>query len=78
VWALVSRTDSDFEGFSWLHNVDAALWQDAPVEEGVAAPTGEFDEAKSLLRTEPFYNTTDRWIFILRVRCELSRRSAAF
>jgi hypothetical protein len=59
--ALVSRTDSVFEGFSWLHNVDAALCQGAPVEESVAGPIGEFDEAKSLLRTEPFYDATDRW-----------------
>jgi hypothetical protein len=60
VWALVSRTDPDFEGFARLHNVDAALCQDAPVEESVAGSIGEFDEAKSLLRTEPFYDATDR------------------
>jgi hypothetical protein len=60
VWALMSRTDSDFEGFTWLHSVDAALRQHAPMEEGVAGPIGEFYEAKSLLRTEPFYDAMDR------------------
>ena|SRR5271166_5127853 len=61
VWAFMSRPDPDFDGFTWLHNVDAALSQHAPMEEGVAGPIGEFDEAKSLLRTEPFYDATDRW-----------------
>ena len=30
------------------------------MEKSVAGPIGEFDEAKSLLRTEPFYDATDR------------------
>jgi hypothetical protein len=30
------------------------------VEESIAGPIREFDEAKSLLRTEPFYDATDR------------------
>jgi hypothetical protein len=55
----VSRTDLNFEGFSWLHNVDAALCHDAPVEESVAGPIREFDETETFLGTEPFYNTTD-------------------
>jgi hypothetical protein len=31
------------------------------VEERVAGPIREFDEAEAFLGTEPFYNTTDRW-----------------
>ena len=60
VWSLVSRPNADFEGFTWLHGVDAALRQHAPVEEGVAGHIREFDKVKSLLRTEPFYDATDR------------------
>jgi hypothetical protein len=60
MWSLVSGTDADFKGFARLHRVDAALKEHAPMEEGVAGPIRKFDEAKSLLRTEPFYDATDR------------------
>jgi len=30
------------------------------MEKSITGPIGEFDEAKSLLRTEPFYDATDR------------------
>ena len=36
VRSLVSRPNADFEGFTRLHGVDAALSQHAPMEEGVA------------------------------------------
>jgi hypothetical protein len=39
---LVSRTDADFERFTRLHGVDAALSQHAPVKERVAGPIREF------------------------------------
>jgi hypothetical protein len=38
----VSRTDADFERFTRLHGVDAALSQHAPVKERVAGPIREF------------------------------------
>jgi hypothetical protein len=57
----VARADTDFEGFSWLWGVDPALGQHAPMEESVARPIGEFDEAESLLSAEPFDDPTDRW-----------------
>jgi hypothetical protein len=31
------------------------------MEKGVAGTIGEFDKAKSLLGTEPFYDTPERW-----------------
>jgi hypothetical protein len=40
MWPLVSRTDTDFEGFSGLHCVDLSLSEDASMEEGVARPIG--------------------------------------
>ena len=58
--SLVSRTATDFERFSGLHSVDAALSQQAPVEEGIARPIREFDESKALLRVEPLDGTVDR------------------
>ena len=57
----MSRTNSDFEGIAGLYGVDADLSQHAPMEEGIARPIEEFDEAKSLLGTEPFDGPTDRW-----------------
>src|SRR3984893_14646259 len=44
VWSLVSWTDADFEGFTRLHGVDAALSQNAPMQEGVAGPIRESNE----------------------------------
>jgi len=58
---FVSWTDVHFEGFTRLHCVDRALSEDAPMEEGVARPIGEFDEAKPLLGIEPLDDATDRW-----------------
>ena len=31
------------------------------MEEGIARPIREFDEAEPFIETKPFYNTTDRW-----------------
>jgi hypothetical protein len=61
VWPFVSRPHADFERFSLLHSVEAALSQQAPVEEGIAGPIREFDEAKAFLGIEPLDDTTDRW-----------------
>jgi hypothetical protein len=61
VWSLVSRTDADFEGFSGLHSVDAALSQQAPVEEGIARPIREFDEPEALVRAKPLDHSVDWW-----------------
>ena len=55
----MTRTDADLEGFTRLHDVDAALSQHAPVEEGVAGPIREFDESKPLLRVEPLDDPVD-------------------
>jgi hypothetical protein len=60
VWSLVPRTDTDFEGFSGLHSVDAALSQRARVEEGIAGPIREFDEPEAFVRAKPLDDTLDR------------------
>jgi hypothetical protein len=57
----VSRTDTDFEGFSGLHSVDPALSQQAPLEEGVARPIREFDEPEALVRAKPLDHPVDWW-----------------
>ena len=66
VWSLVSRTDPDFEGFAGLHSVDAALSQQAPVEEGIARLIREFDEPEAFVGVEPLDDTSDgragRWL----------------
>ena len=59
MWSLVSWTDADFKGFTRLHGVDAALSQHAPMEEGVAGPIGEFDEAEAFVRAEPLDDSVD-------------------
>ena len=61
MWSLVSRTDTDFEGFSGLHSVDAALSQQAPVEEGIPRSIRECDESKPLVRAEPLDDSVDWW-----------------
>jgi len=60
VWSLVTRTDADLEGFTRLHDVDAALSQHAPVEEGVAGPIREFDEPEAFVGVEPLDDPVDR------------------
>ena len=60
MWALVSGTNAHVEPVTWLHGVDAALCQHAPVEEGVAGPVREFDKTEAFLGTEPFDDATDR------------------
>ena len=60
VWSLVSGADTDFEGLSRPHGVDAALSQHAPVEEGIAGPLREFDEPKAFVGVEPLDDTLDR------------------
>jgi hypothetical protein len=57
----VSRTDTDFEGFSGPHGVDAALSQQAPVEEGIARSIGEFDEPEAFVGVEPLNHSMDGW-----------------
>ena len=57
---LVAGADPNFEGFTLLHGIDAALSQDGPMEEGVAVPIREFDKSKAFLGVEPFDNPTDR------------------
>jgi hypothetical protein len=49
------------EGFTRLHDVDAALSQHAPVEEGVAGPIREFDEPESFVGVEPLDDPVDWW-----------------
>ena len=56
----MSGTDADFDGLSRLYGVDAQLSQHAAVEEGVARPIREFDEAEALVRAKPLDDTTDR------------------
>ena len=58
---FVSRTDAHFEGFTRLHGVDPALSEHTPMEEGVARPIEEFDEAKAFLGIEPLHDSADRW-----------------
>jgi hypothetical protein len=50
----------DFEGFTRLHGVDAALSQHAPVEEGIAGPIREFDEPEAFVWVKPLDNPVDR------------------
>jgi hypothetical protein len=59
VWPFVSRTDTDFEGLARLHGVDAALSQQARVEEGIARPIREFDEPEAFVGVEPLDDTLD-------------------
>jgi hypothetical protein len=59
VWALMSRTNPDFDGFTRLQGVDAALSQNVPVEEGVTRPIREFDEPEAFIRVEPLDNAAD-------------------
>ena len=61
MWPFVAWADAHFEGFARLHDIDSALSEDTPVEEGIAGFIGEFDEAKAFLGTEPFDDTADRW-----------------
>ena len=42
---LVAGADPNFEGFTLLHGIDAALSQDGPMEEGVAGPIQQFGRA---------------------------------
>ncbi len=55
----VAGADPNFEGFTRLHGVDAALSQHAPVEEGVAGPIREFDKSKPLFGVEPLDDSVD-------------------
>ena len=57
----MTRTDADFEGFTRLHGVDAALSQHASVEEGVAGPIGKFNEPEAFVGVEPFDDPSDWW-----------------
>jgi hypothetical protein len=57
----VAGANTNFESLSRLHGGDAALSQQAPVEEGVAGPIGEFNEAKALFGIKPFDDTMNGW-----------------
>jgi len=46
----VSWTNANFEGFTWLHGVDAAPNEDAPMQEGVAGSPIPTCSECSLLR----------------------------
>jgi hypothetical protein len=56
----MTGTHANFDGLSRLHDVDAALSQHAPVEEGVAGPIGEFDEPEAFVGVEPLDDPMDR------------------
>jgi hypothetical protein len=58
---LCDRAKTNFDGLSRLHGVDAALSQQAPVEEGVARPIREFDESEPLLRAKPLDHPVHWW-----------------
>ena len=61
MWPFVAWADAHFEGFARLHDIDTALSENTPVEEGIAGFIGEFDEAEPFLGIEPLDDTTDRW-----------------
>ena len=60
VWPFVAGANTNFDGLSRLHGGDAALSQQAPVEESVARPIREFDEPEAFLRVEPLDDSVDR------------------
>ena len=55
----MSRPDAHFEGVARLDGADAALSKDGPMKETVAGPIRQFDEAKSLVGTEPLHDCSD-------------------
>jgi hypothetical protein len=57
----VAGAKSNFESFTGLDSTDPALSEDAAMQERVARPIGEFDEAEALLGAEPLHNPPDRW-----------------
>ena len=57
----MSWPDTNFEGFTRLHGVDAALSQHAPMEEGIAGPIREFNEPEAFVVVEPFDDPLDWW-----------------
>jgi len=60
VWSFVARADANFEGFTRLQGVNAALSQHAPMQEGVAGPIREFNEPEAFVRVEPLDDPVDR------------------
>ena len=56
----VAGADLNFEGFTRLHGVDAALSQHAPMEEGIAGPIREFNEPEAFVGVEPLDDPVDR------------------
>jgi hypothetical protein len=58
---FVAGADPHFEGFARLNSVDPALGQHASMQERVARPIGEFNEAKPLFGAEPLDDPIDRW-----------------
>jgi hypothetical protein len=57
----MTGTNTNFEGFARLNSGDPTLGQHAPMQERIARPIREFNEAKSLFGAEPFDDPTDRW-----------------
>ena len=60
MWPFVAGANANFEGFTRLHGVDAALSQHAPMEEGVTGPIREFDEPEAFVGVEPLDDPVDR------------------
>jgi hypothetical protein len=56
----MTRTNTNFDGFARLYNVDPVLGKHASMKESIARPIGEFDEAESLFGAEPFDDPVDR------------------
>jgi len=61
MWPLVAGADPHFEGFAGLNSGDPTLAQHASMQERIARPIGEFNEAKSLFGVEPFDDPADWW-----------------
>ena len=57
----MTGADPHFEGFARLNSSDPALGQHASMQESIARPIREFNEAKPLFGVEPFDDPADRW-----------------
>src|SRR5207302_11029509 len=68
----LSRRDADLEGLARVHRGDADAAQHGSVQERIARPVGQLDEAEAFFRFEPFDHGVDR-----RAGGFLETRSAA-
>ena len=57
----MAGADPHFEGFARLNSSDPTLGQHAAMQERIARPIGEFNEAKPLFGAEPFDDPANRW-----------------